>query len=358
MQTNTWKNTKFTTLAGVELPIVQGPFGGGFSSVALTAAVSNFGGLGSFGAQPYNAAEIVDYCKQIRANTDKPFNINLWISNRDERLKQYSGEDYKKLCAVFRPWFEQFGVPLPDMPTDLGPVFEDQIQGVLDSKPAIFSFVYGIPPAHILDRCRSLGIKTVGNATTVDEAIALEAAGVDAIVATGLEAGGHRVSFLKSAEESLTGTFSLIPQVADAVSVPVIAAGGIADVRGMKAAFILGAHAIQMGTAFLATDLSNATQGHKERLFTDDAKYTTLTKIFSGRLARGFTSVLTEQLKIDDAVLAPYPMQGRFISQLRAEALKKNQAEFITLWSGQSAPLLRHRSTRGLLQSLVEGMET
>ncbi len=357
MQTNNWRKTKFTKLTGIDFPIVQGPFGGGFSSIELTAKVSNFGGLGSFGAQPFTAAEIVDYCNNIRKQTEKPFNINLWVSNRDERLNEYTEDDYNKLKEAFRPYFEHFGVPLPEMPKDLGPVFEDQIQGVLDSKPDVFSFVYGIPEPDILERCRSLGIKTVGNATTVDEAIALETAGVDAIVATGFEAGGHRVSFLRTAEDSLTGLFSLIPQVADAVSVPVIAAGGIADVRGMKAAFALGADAVQMGTAFLATKESNATQSHKDRLFGPEGKYTTLTKLFSGRLARGFSSRLTKEISIDDAVIAPYPMQGRFMKDLRAAALK-DAADFITLWSGQSAPLLKYHEAETLLQSLVDGMET
>ena len=176
----------------------------------------------------------------------------------------------------------------------------------------VLFMVYHLPS--ILEKCRTLGIKTIGAATTVDEAIALEKAGVDAIVATGFEAGGHRVSFIRSAEESLTGIFSLIPQVADNVKIPIIAAGGIADSRGIKAALSLGADAVQMGTAFLATSQSNATQDHKDKLFSTDAKYTTLTKIFTGRLSRGIRNRLTEELKNHESLLAPYPLQGKFMS--------------------------------------------
>src|SRR5690606_15682000 len=166
----------------------------------------------------------------------------------------FGDNDYKKLTELFKPYFNELGLPIPSKPTDLGTKFEEQVEAIFEAKPAVFSFVYGIPPQPILARCKTLGIKTVGAATTVDEAIALQHAGVDAIVATGFEAGRHRVSFLQSAEESLTGALALIPQVADAVNIPIIAAGGTTDARGIQAALALGADAVQMGTAFLATE--------------------------------------------------------------------------------------------------------
>lgn len=352
-----WNKTKLTKLLGIDYPIVQGPFGGGLSSVKLTSTVSNAGGLGSFGGQPFSAKEIIETCNEIKKLTNKPYNINLWVNDRDSRLATFSDDDFKKLTELFKPYFNELDLPIPERPTELGAKFEEQVDAIYESKPAVFSFVYGIPSSAILEKCRSLGIKTVGAATTVDEAIALENAGVDAIVATGFEAGGHRVSFLRSAEDSLTGTFSLIPQVADNVKIPIIAAGGIADTRGIKAALALGADAVQMGTAFLATSQSNAAQDHKDKLFTSDAKYTTLTKVFTGRLSRGIRNRLTEELKNHEDLFAPYPLQSKFMGLLKAyPATANSNPDFKSYWAGQSASLLKHRDAKILIKTLVEEM--
>ena len=349
-----WNKTKFTKLLGIDYPIVQGPFGGGLSSVKLTSTVSNAGGLGSFGGQPFSAKEIIDTCIEIRKYTNKPFNINLWVNDRDTQLTTFRDDDYNKLTELFKPYFKELGLSIPERPSNLGPKFEEQMEAIYKAKPAIFSFVYGIPSSNILEKCKSLGIKTVGAATIVDEAIALENAGVDAIVATGMEAGGHRVSFLRSAEESLTGTFSLIPQVADSLKIPIIAAGGIADARGVKAALALGADAVQMGTAFLATSQSNATQDHKDKLFTSDAKYTTLTKVFTGRLSRGIRNRLTEELKNHEDLFAPYPLQSKFMGLLKAYPASSNSnPDFNSYWAGQSASLLKHTDAKTLIETLV-----
>jgi nitronate monooxygenase len=352
-----WDKTKFTKLLGIDYPIVQGPFGGGLSSVKLTSTVSNAGGLGSFGGQPLSSKEIIETCNDIRKFTNKPFNINLWVNDRDARLATFGDEEYKKLTELFKPYFNELNLPIPERPTNLGAKFEEQIEAIYEAKPAIFSFVYGIPSSGVLDSCKRLGIKTVGAATTVDEAIALENAGVDAIVATGFEAAGHRVSFLRSAEDSLTGTFALIPQVADNVKIPIIAAGGIADARGIKAALALGADAVQMGTAFLATSQSNASQDHKDKLFTPEAKYTTLTKVFTGRLSRGIRNRLTEELKNNENLFAPYPLQSKFMGSLKAyPATADSNPDFKSYWAGQSASLLKHRDAKILIETLVNEM--
>lgn len=352
-----WNKTKFTKLLGIDYPIVQGPFGGGLSSIKLTSSVSKAGGLGSFGGQPFSSKEIIETCNEIRKFTNKPFNINLWVSDRDVRLESFGEEDYHKLKELFKPYFIELGLTIPERPIDLGPKFEEQIQAIYEAKPAVFSFVYGIPSPDILENCRRLGIKTVGTATTLEEAIALENAGVDGIVATGFEAGGHRVSFLRSAEDSLMGTFALIPQVADHIKIPIIAAGGIADARGVKAALALGADAVQMGTAFLATSQSNASQDHKDKLFTSDAKYTTLTKVFTGRLSRGIRNRLTEELKSYEDLFAPYPLQGKFMGLLKAyPATANSNPDFKSYWAGQSASLLKHRDAKILLETLVNEM--
>ena len=352
-----WNKTNFTKLLDIDYPIIQGPFGGGLSSVKLTSTVSNAGGLGSFGGQPFSSKEIIETCNEIRKYTNKPFNINLWVNDRDARLTSFYDDDYIRLIELFKPYFNELSLPIPERPIDLGAKFEEQIEAIYRVKPAIFSFVYGIPSSNILENCRRLNIKTVGAATTVDEAIALENAGVDAIVATGFEAGGHRVSFLKSAEDSLTGTFALIPQVADNVKIPIIAAGGIADARGIKAALALGADGVQIGTAFLATSQSNATQEHKEKLFTSDAKYTTLTKVFTGRLSRGVINRLTEELKSHENLFAPYPLQSKFMALLKAyPANESSNPGFQSYWAGQSASLLKCRDAKILMETLVNEM--
>lgn len=352
-----WNKTTFSTLIGIEYPIVQGPFGGGLSSVNLTSTVSNEGGLGSYGCQPFSAAQIVETANQIRGATSKPFNLNLWVNDRDTRLSQFGDEDYQKLVNLFKPYFDELGLPLPPKPLDLGPSFENQIEAIFDAKPRVFSFVYGIPHTDILEKCRRLGIKTFGAATTPEEASALENAGVDAVVATGLEAGGHRVSFMRPAEDSLTGTFALIPQVADRVNIPVVAAGGIADARGIRAAFALGASGVQMGTAFLATHQSNATPDHKEKLFSTASVDTTLTKVFTGRLSRGIRNRLTEELRSQSHLLAPYPLQGKFMSALKAyPATADSNPDFKSYWAGQSASLLKLRDAGELMRALVREM--
>lgn len=354
--TTMWSN-KLTSALGIKYPIFQGPFGGGLSSVALASTVSNAGGLGSFGAQPLTPEQLVETNSAIRKLTDKPYAINLWVSDRDERLIRFKEKEYEKLKSIFKPYFDELSVALPDMPADMGPKYEDQVQALLKAKPPVFSFVYGIPSNEVLAECKSLGIKTMGTATTVEEAIALEKAGVDVVVATGFEAGGHRVSFLRSAEESLMGTFSLTPQVADSIKIPFVAAGGIADGRGIAAALMLGADGVQIGTAFLATKQSNASDLHKQSIFSENAKYTTLTKAFTGRLARGIHSKIALDTKAFEKDFAPYPMQGLFMSKLRTEALKQNRTDLFTFWAGQSSPLVKHHDAEKLFLDLIKQTE-
>ena len=353
---NMWSN-KLTETLGIKYPIIQGPFGGGLSSIELASTVSNLGGLGSFGAQPLSAEQIIETNNAICKLTDKPYAINLWVSDRDERLVTFKETEYEKLKIIFKPYFDELKVEMPEMPTNLGVKYEDQVHAVLKAKPPVFSFVYGIPSKEILAECKNSNIKTIGTATTVEEAIAVEKAGVDVVVATGFEAGGHRVSFLRSAEESLMGTFSLIPQVADNLKIPFVAAGGIADGRGIAAALTLGANGVQIGTAFLATKQSNASDLHKQKIFSEDAKYTTLTKAFTGRLSRGIHSKIALETKDFEKDFAPYPMQSLFMSKLRTEAIKQNRSDLFTFWAGQSSPLVRHHESEKLFLDLIKHTE-
>lgn len=222
---------------GIRYPLVLGPFGG-LSSVELTAAVSNAGGLGSYGLYGYDGARITDTVSRLRQATDRPFAVNLWVPTGDEATPD--AVDIAPLREALGPVFVELGVAPPEEPARFLPPIDEQLAAVLEARPAVLSVVFGVPGAALVDAAHERSIAVVGTATTVAEAQALDDAGVDAIVATGFEAGGHRVSFLGPAESALIGTIALVPQVVDVVSAPVIAAGGIADRRGVAAAFALG----------------------------------------------------------------------------------------------------------------------
>lgn len=347
-------STEFTRQLGLTLPVVQGPFGGGLSTARLAATVANSGGLGSYGAHHLPADRIGVVADEIRALTSRTFALNLWVSDHDAGGLHLGHEEFERTWRVFEPYFRELGVDKPEPPTRYHPAFDDQIDALLAARPPVFSFVFGIPTTRVLAECRRRGIATLGAATSIAEAQALEAAGVDAIVATGFEAGGHRPSFLASAEESLMGTFALIQLIAARVALPVIAAGGIADARGVRAALTLGAQAAQIGTAFLACEESGTTDAHRAMLFSERAQHTALTRAFSGRLARGLRNRWTEDMSSRLNEIAPFPVQGWFVSQLRPAAVAAGRTDLVSLWSGQIAPNLRHRSATALMQALQD----
>jgi len=220
-----WYNNKATKLLNIQYPILQGPFGGNLSSVELVATVSNAGGLGGYGAYTLSSQEIVEVDKQIKAATGRPYNLNLWVSDSDAIDGTVPDQQFELARQLFKPYFEEAGIALPEKPAPFKSRFENQVQAVLDIRPKVFSFMFGVPSAEILQQCGRLGIVTVGAATTLDEAIFLENAGVDMIIASGFEAGGHRPSFLQSAEVSVTGTFVLLQLIKEKLKIPVIAAG-------------------------------------------------------------------------------------------------------------------------------------
>ncbi|MFH6995026.1 NAD(P)H-dependent flavin oxidoreductase [Flavobacterium sp. FlaQc-48] len=349
-----WYNTKAKDLLGIQYPILQGPFAGNLSTVELTAAVSNAGGLGGYGAYAMSPQEIFDVDKQIKAATDKPYNINLWVSDHDIPEAGLTDVQFNKARAVFKPYFDEVGIPLPEKPASFQSRFENQLQVILDVKPKVFSFMFGVPSDDVLEQCRRLGIATVGAATTLDEAVFLESKGVDMIIASGFEAGGHRPSFLKDSESSLTGTFVLLQLLKEKVKTPIIAAGGIATGKGIAAALTLGADAAQVGTAFLVCDESNALPIHKEMLFSDAAKYTTLSRAFTGKLGRGLTSRLATEILGKEENILPFPLQTTFIAPLRKAAIDQEKWDMILFWGGQISPILKHTKAKELMQSLIE----
>ena len=347
-----WNKTRVSSRLGIEYPIIQGPLGG-LSTQRLTATVSNFGGLGSFGAHGLNPSAIKDVIAEIRALTSKPFAINLWVSMEDEGASTSNSEAFSRSLAPIAGQIQALGGTLPTYKPYVPIKFEDQVRVLLDAKVPVFSFIVGVPPKEILDECHAQKILTIGTATTPDEAIVLEQAGVDVIVASGFEAGGHRGSFLLSSEESLTGTFSLVPQVADAVSVPIVAAGGIGDARGILAAFALGAEGVQIGTAFLACEESGANALHRNAIFSGKARRTGLTRGFTGRLARGIHNQLLVELNRPDTEILPYPLQRFLLRNLTTLAEKAGNAELLQLWAGQSASLSSQSNATAFLQTLT-----
>lgn len=353
---NVWNDTRVSQILGVQYPIVQGPLGG-FSSQKLTAGVSNFGGLGSFGAHGLEPPAILEIIGEIRSLTTKPFAVNLWVSMEDAGAQTSDEAAFRKAASRLAPYIREVGGAEPVYTTYNALRFEDQARALLDAKVPVFSFIYGVPPAEILAESRKQRIVTMGTATTVDEAKVLEQAGVDIVVASGFEAGGHRGSFLMSSEDSLTGTISLVPQTVDAVHIPVVAAGGIADARGIKAAFALGAEGVQMGTVFLATEESGAHPLHRNAILCGHASQTALTRGFTGRLARGIRNQLLTALNEPGADFLPYPLQRRLMRSLALPAQKAGRADLLALWAGQSASLARTTNLQRFLESLIEDMD-
>lgn len=347
-----WNRNRLTDKLGIDYPIIQGPLSG-LPSQRLTAAVSGFGGLGSLGAHSLAPEAIKDVIAQIRSLTSRPFAVNLWVSMEDAGARTSDENAFNRSMAPLASHLTALGAPRPSYKPYAPSRFEDQVRVVLDEKIPVFSFIFGIPPKEILDECRVKRIVTIGTATTPEEAAALQEAGVDAIAASGFEAGGHRGSFLRAAEDSLTGTLSLVPQILDVVDVPVIAAGGIGDARGIVAALALGADAVQMGTAFLVCEESGASRLHRDALLAGNVR-TALTRGFTGRLARGIRNRMMDELNRSDTEILPYPLQRALVRNLSIPAEAAGRADLLPLWAGQSANLSSHVGISALLKSWVE----
>ncbi len=348
-----WNENRLTAKFGIDYPVIQGPLGG-LSSQKLTAAVSNFGGLGSFGAHGLTPEAIKEAIAEIRSLTSKPFAMNLWVSMEDEGARTSDENAFNRSLAPLTTHLAALGAPHPTFKPYSPARFEDQARVLLDAKVPVFSFIFGIPPREILEECRAKSIVTVGTATTPEEGAALQEAGVDAIVASGFEAGGHRGSFLRAAENSLAGTLALVPQIVDNVDVPVIAAGGIGDVRGVVAALALGAEGAQMGTVFLACEESGASLLHRQALRGKKAGHTALTKGFTGRLARGIHNRLLQELNQEGTAILPYPLQRSLLRNLAIPAEAAGRSDLQPLWAGQSANLSSCTGVPSFLTALVE----
>ena len=338
-------------LFGIEHPILLGAFGG-LSSVELTASVSELGGLGQFGLYGYGRERIRDTAAAIRSATELPFGLNVWLPRGDEVAP--GDVDIAAVTGALAPFYAELGIEPPAAPEAFIPTFAEQLEAVLEARPAVLSVVFGVPGADAVAAAHAHGIRVVGTATTVAEGRALAEGGVDAVIASGAEAAGHRTSFLRPAEESLVGTFALVPQLVDAVDVPVIAAGGIADRRGVAAALALGAEGVVVGTAFLATRQSAAPASHRAAIAAASDDGTVLTRAMSGRLARGIPNRAVRAIE-HGGIIAPFPAQNWATGAFRAEAGRRDEGELLSLWAGQAAPLARFADAETLFSELAAG---
>lgn len=343
---------RLSGLLRTELPIVLGPFGG-LSSVDLTAAVSNGGGLGSYGLYGYTADRIRETDALLRAVTDRPYALNLWLPTGTER--DPTPREYDHARAAVAGFFTELDLPLPEHPTATCPASRSRSRPFWLSPHRLSASSTECRPRTSSPAPTTAGSAIIATATTVDEAIALQAGGVDAIVATGAEAAGHRVSFLEPAEQSLVGTFALVPQVADAVTVPVIAAGGIADRRGVAAAIALGADGVQVGTAFLRTRQSAANDAHRYAITHTAAHGSVLTTAMSGRLARGAPNRAIRTIEAAGSI-APFPAQNWLTGRFRTTASRRELGDLQSLWLGQASPLAHHEDAELLLAELARGL--
>ncbi|MGN6742039.1 MAG: NAD(P)H-dependent flavin oxidoreductase [Amnibacterium sp.] len=343
------RGNRLTSLLGIDVPILTGAFGG-MSSVELTALVSERGGMGAYGLYGYPPDRIRETVARLRGATAKPFLLNVWVIEEADALRPAE----VVVPPAVRALYDELGLPLPDLPERLLPSLAEQVDALVEAAPAAAGFVFGVPDSETVRRLHAVGTIVVGTATTPDEAVALERAGVDAVVASGAEAGGHKPSFLQPADESLVGTAALVPRIADAVSVPVIAAGGIGDGRGVAAAMLLGADGVQIGTAFLATRQSAAPPAYRAALRSERAATTVLTRASSGRWARGIPNRLFAALGADPA---PFPVQNVLTGVLRAEGVRRDDAELLALWCGQAAPVAGDEDAAALLARLATDAE-
>jgi nitronate monooxygenase len=316
------------------MPILLAPMAGA-SAPELSIAVAQAGGMGACGVLMMTPAEILQWCQSVRARCSGPFQLNTWIPDPDPRREPLHEAEIARFLSRFGP------MPDPAALNTRLPDFTEQVEAMLSCRPAAISSVMGLYPADVISRMRALGIPWMATVSTLAEAKAAEAAGADFIVAQGAEAGGHRASFIAAnAQQQLVGLFALIPAIADSVSVPVIAAGGIADGRGVAAALSLGASAVQIGTGFLRTPEARIHPAWGDALGRAAPEDTTVSGVFSGRAGRSLATDYVKQATAPDAPdPAPYPVQRALTAPMRKEALERGDVHRMQAWAGQSARL-------------------
>ncbi len=345
-----WPNRRILDLFGIDLPIIQAPMAGN-TTPELVIAVSEAGGLGSLACAQYDVRQARAALEAVQKGTSKPINLNFFC----HQVPVPDPARGLRWRAELARYYAEFGLDPEAGPPTAGrtPFDADFCDLVEHFRPAVVSFHFGLPAPDLLGRVKAAGAKVIASATTVAEAIWLEQHGCDAVIAMGLEAGGHRGNFLSGDMARQVGTFALVPQVVDALRVPVIAAGGIADARGIVAALALGASAVQIGTAYLFTPEAKVPAVHRAalKLATDDS--TVLTNVFTGRPARGIVNRLILELGPMSDQAPPFPLAGGPIAPLRTRTEPEGSGDFVNLWSGQAAKLARECAAGDLTKHLA-----
>jgi nitronate monooxygenase len=343
-----WR-TEAVERLGIRLPIVGAPMGGGPSTPALVAAVSEAGGLGSLAGGYLSPDRLAADIAAVRAATSKPFAVNLFVPSPAEP----GGEQVEAALAAVEPFRMELGLPARPMAT--GPWAEDfdaQVGATVVARVPVVTFTFGLLPAAAVAALHDAGSLLVGTATTVEEAVAIESSGADLVCAQGAEAGAHRGTFLGPSEQALIGTMALVPQVCDAVGIPVVAAGGIMDGRGVAAALGLGAGAAQLGTAFLRTPEAGTSAPHRRALATATETATAVSSDITGRAARGIENRLMRELRGAD--VPPYPVMHTLTADLRRRATERDVPDLMALWCGQGVRLATELPAGELVRRLAD----
>jgi nitronate monooxygenase len=349
-----WPVTKITQLLKISLPIVQAPMAGGITTPALVAAVSEAGGLGTLAAGYSSPADIRTAIQQVRALTDKPFAVNLFVPETHPA----TADQLERARRAVADCCKELSIKISPVQPPYAQSFDEQMQVVLDEKIPVFSFTFGIPAEQWLQQLKELNILSIGTATNLAEAKLLEEKGIDIICAQGSEAGGHRGTFIGKAKDSLFDITSLTKSLIYNSKVPILAAGGIMNAQGVIGALASGAAGVQMGTAFIASPESGANPAFKELLAITEFDDTTLTTAFSGKLARGVKNKFIARMQQHEQDILSYPMQNALTSPMRKAASAQNNTDFMSLWAGQHAFLTSGKPAGELIQELNEQMSS
>ena len=340
----------FTTLTKTQYPIIQAPMAGGATTSALIATVANRGLLGSLGAAYLSPQELRTMIREIRQQTDKAFAVNLFAPT----TLQANAISQDKICIILNKICQELAIDIKAVQAPYKPNFDEQLAVLLDEKISIFSFVFGLPQLHSIAQLKANQVILIGTATNLDEAQQLASAGVDAIVAQGIEAGGHRGTFNPQATDLELSTIDLVKLLSENITLPIIAAGGITCAQDINTAFLAGAQACQLGTAFLTTHESGAHPLHKQALLSATKDKTTLTRAFSGRLARGLQNYFIDAMQKFEHDILPFPIQNKLTKQVRQASAMQNNTEFMSLWAGSSVHQCRDISANKLIDLLID----